>query len=604
MKQHKYFNRLAVIILGLLFIPIILISVLVGRRYYLEFERNNEIYYNKLVEYFNVTMFEELNCLKNHAVTLCVNSKKSSSIFYLGEKCFNDNAYWYYEAVNELHSQYNDYETGEYGIYYYKSRRVITKSSCQTLDQYIHNTLALDYSEMPFFSSEEYQLSTLIFGTTNTQDNQNGDMLVGYCSTMGRDADKVLIFYRLGKEHHERLHSLTSLNQGIEFYILGRDTGTIYLFLNEETSNTGSKQNVMKIYNNNECTFPLTFSIHVMSDSLYISSMTFYKSMQFLWLIVFIVLLAVSAAALFFAYRPIHLLISDLGTSVDDGEFETIRHILHAKDYKIQKQYFQIVNLLVDHLIRGGHISRKQLEDLGIDISSTLYYFVFIIEQETFLDGETDQLTRAAEKNFLLRLFITETEDDCKKVAIAFLRKDNNHEVGLWIQQWLSEHFTINYNIKIGRIVDKLDDIRDSFISCYKNNNGSADLNMAKNDLLALEIKENHKKQQQNDILNYLERFYCDADLSQPRVAELFHISTYTLSRLFKNQIGVGFTEYINTKRINHAKELLLTTTDSTCSIAVQVGLPNYNYFLRLFKSITGVSPTVFRNKSGKSEMS
>ena len=93
-------------------------------------------------------------------------------------------------------------------------------------------------------------------------------------------------------------------------------------------------------------------------------------------------------------------------------------------------------------------------------------------------------------------------------------------------------------------------------------------MNRVQKDLKSLEQKEECCKKQQEDILNYLGKHYADPDLSQLQVAEAFEMSTSTLSRLFKNQIGVGFSEYINEKRIERAKDLLLTTSASTREIA------------------------------------
>ena len=59
--------------------------------------------------------------------------------------------------------------------------------------------------------------------------------------------------------------------------------------------------------------------------------------------------------------------------------------------------------------------------------------------------------------------------------------------------------------------------------------------------------------------------------------------------------MGVGFTEYINAKRIELAKDLLRETNETTKDIAIQVGLPNYNYFLRLLKTIVGQTLSAYR---------
>ena len=95
----------------------------------------------------------------------------------------------------------------------------------------------------------------------------------------------------------------------------------------------------------------------------------------------------------------------------------------------------------------------------------------------------------------------------------------------------------------------------------------------------------------------HLRRFTQFDHFSRYPLADAFRISTFTLSRLFRNQIGIGFTEYVNTRRVTLAKQLLLTTDLPTKRIAEECGLPNYNYFLRLFKTLTGYSPTAFRHK-------
>ncbi len=74
----------------------------------------------------------------------------------------------------------------------------------------------------------------------------------------------------------------------------------------------------------------------------------------------------------------------------------------------------------------------------------------------------------------------------------------------------------------------------------------------------------------------YIEAHYRDVDIGQTGVADIFKMSSYTLSKMFKKQVGVGFTEYINSKRIEYSKE---------------------SYFCRVFKAAVGVSPATFREQ-------
>ena len=108
-----------------------------------------------------------------------------------------------------------------------------------------------------------------------------------------------------------------------------------------------------------------------------------------------------------------------------------------------------------------------------------------------------------------------------------------------------------------------------------------------------------HKEQKsmKDDVLAYIALHFRDEDLSQTKVADYFGISNYTLSRMFKNQVGVGFTEYVNSKRLELAKELLLTTSYSVREISLMVGFSSDNYFYRLFKASMGISTSEFRDQ-------
>ena len=115
-----------------------------------------------------------------------------------------------------------------------------------------------------------------------------------------------------------------------------------------------------------------------------------------------------------------------------------------------------------------------------------------------------------------------------------------------------------------------------------------------------IQYADSEKKQQKKqleEILAYLEINYRDSNLSQMQVADMFRISNYTLSRLFKNQVGVGFSEYLAAKRLEYAKELLLTTSHSVKEIAIMSGFTSENYFSRTFKLYEGVSPSNFRSQ-------
>lgn len=67
------------------------------------------------------------------------------------------------------------------------------------------------------------------------------------------------------------------------------------------------------------------------------------------------------------------------------------------------------------------------------------------------------------------------------------------------------------------------------------------------------------------------------------------------ISRLFKQTNGLGISEYISQERINKAKTLLVSTSDSMQNIAMATGFDTAQYFSIVFKKSTGISPSEYR---------
>ena len=69
------------------------------------------------------------------------------------------------------------------------------------------------------------------------------------------------------------------------------------------------------------------------------------------------------------------------------------------------------------------------------------------------------------------------------------------------------------------------------------------------------------------------------------------------LSRLFKNLKGVSPMEYLTNLRINKAKELILSDSDLSLKEVAEIsGYMDQFYFSRIFKTITGKSPSEYKN--------
>ncbi len=78
-------------------------------------------------------------------------------------------------------------------------------------------------------------------------------------------------------------------------------------------------------------------------------------------------------------------------------------------------------------------------------------------------------------------------------------------------------------------------------------------------------------------------------------LAEKYKLSYSYLSLLFKKETNLNIIDYLNSVRIERAKELMQDPTMRVSEISDMVGIADSHYFARLFKKYTGKSPTEYR---------
>ena len=84
-------------------------------------------------------------------------------------------------------------------------------------------------------------------------------------------------------------------------------------------------------------------------------------------------------------------------------------------------------------------------------------------------------------------------------------------------------------------------------------------------------------------------------DISLEDVSEKVDISSYYFSKVFKEETGENFIEYVTKLRMEEAKRLLETTDLSIKEVCSEVGYSDPNYFSRSFKKYAGITPTEAR---------
>jgi two-component system response regulator YesN len=98
-------------------------------------------------------------------------------------------------------------------------------------------------------------------------------------------------------------------------------------------------------------------------------------------------------------------------------------------------------------------------------------------------------------------------------------------------------------------------------------------------------------------IMDYVEKHYAEP-ITLYDVSESIYISTYYASRIFKQETGKNFVDYLNEVRIEKAKEFLCDVQYKIYEVADLIGVQDAHYFSKIFKKHTGLTPSEYRDRS------
>ena len=93
----------------------------------------------------------------------------------------------------------------------------------------------------------------------------------------------------------------------------------------------------------------------------------------------------------------------------------------------------------------------------------------------------------------------------------------------------------------------------------------------------------------------YIDKHYNE-EISLEDVSKAVNLSPQYFSRFFKQETGENFIDYLTQVRINKAIELLKDKNHSIKEVCFMIGYNDPNYFSRIFKKVTGYSPSEQRS--------
>jgi len=98
-------------------------------------------------------------------------------------------------------------------------------------------------------------------------------------------------------------------------------------------------------------------------------------------------------------------------------------------------------------------------------------------------------------------------------------------------------------------------------------------------------------------IREYINMNYGDPSLSVKSISEYANLSVSYACTYFKSETGITLNQYITDYRIKKAKQLLVDPRIKVNEVSTAVGYNDGNYFAKIFRKATGLSPSEYREQ-------
>lgn len=118
----------------------------------------------------------------------------------------------------------------------------------------------------------------------------------------------------------------------------------------------------------------------------------------------------------------------------------------------------------------------------------------------------------------------------------------------------------------------------------------------------ALKMRDERSESRYSSLIreaeSYIEKNYMKNELSLSSVADEVGVSPNHFSRIFSQETGKTFVEFLTETRMEHACHLLRTTAMNSSDIGLSIGYSDPHYFYYIFKKNQGMTPKEYRNGS------
>lgn len=144
--------------------------------------------------------------------------------------------------------------------------------------------------------------------------------------------------------------------------------------------------------------------------------------------------------------------------------------------------------------------------------------------------------------------------------------------------------------------------MRNNYLNRAESLNTPTELLSLTQNMLDDYVRHVHASRRQADLTAHIQecceyiRAHITEELTIQKIAAEIGYTKYYLARKFQKEMGIRLLDYIKNVRIEYAKVSLLSTEKSVQQISDLLQFSTRNHFTRVFREVTGMTPSEFRN--------
>lgn len=617
--RYKYLLRLILTIFTTLLVSVFIMTYLLTQQSYSEINTQNNEYYIEHTYNSSITYREQISRMLNVALRIGLDGKLNQ----------DEIASSPWQRINTVKTM-ADYKVAvpmvDYiGITFYDLDYIFTSTSSNSVGTYVYLT-ADDNPELSealrkLLSEDNGERFTVLSSFDAASESDRRIFIIIPISTEFNFTNNASVICSIS----EPLFSQYFMSQtGTEQYGLAIfDSQLLPFFYNSEfdsslcvdrdflaflTNDTEhyyeyrTEAGQSRIFRWHDANAGLYFVSLIPEGTVMIRIRSFYNSVRLMTALMLLVLLLLTAVTVYINYKPVMSMVRRIRdmkvavTPVDScGELKTVEEVLFSvhKEYKemsvaVSEQQLMLVEHMLGNILYGLPIQKEKI--CFLDSSLLDKSFMVISVQELRLDNSScEQLSQTIREQLGITVYITDIQYEPIMAIICVISEATavNSSISGEIDELLKLMYQRNFAIGTGIIVNSLNNIRKSYLE------SRIDLDSHTKNLNRSDASSNTHLERL--MLEYVNSNFHKSDINLVQVSDLYNISVYTCSRMFKEFTGIGFKEYISAKRMELAKELLLSTNKNVYEIAAETGFENSTYFMTWFKGNCGMTPTHFR---------